>query len=81
MSKTSKTSNHSWNLQIKYGWEEQKIKTEWDDNWDLRDKFFLVKRVQGWGPEQRESEKSVLCLQIIIILISYIITYYYWLLN
>ncbi len=35
--------------------------------------FFLVKRVPGWGPEQRESEKTVLYLQIIIILISYII--------
>ncbi len=34
---------------------------------------FLVERVSGWGPEQRESEKTVLYLQIIIILISYII--------
>jgi hypothetical protein len=29
--------------------------------------------VPGWGPEQRESEKTVLYLQIVIILISYII--------
>jgi formate-dependent nitrite reductase membrane component NrfD len=35
--------------------------------------FFLVKQVPGQGPEQRESEKTVLYLQIIIILISYII--------
>jgi hypothetical protein len=35
--------------------------------------FFLVERVSGRGPEQRESEKTVLYLQIIIILISYII--------
>ncbi len=35
--------------------------------------FFLVKRVPGWGPEQRESEKTVLYPQIIILLISYII--------
>jgi hypothetical protein len=35
--------------------------------------FCLVKRVPGRGPEQRESEKTVLYLQIIIILISYII--------
>ncbi len=39
--------------------------------------FFLVKRVPGRGPEQRESEKTVLYLQIITILISYIIIYYY----
>ncbi len=36
--------------------------------------FFLVKRVPGRGPEQRESEKTVLYLQITIMLISYIIT-------
>ncbi len=36
--------------------------------------FFLVKRVPGRGPEQRESEKTILYLQIIIILI---IIYYY----
>ncbi len=35
--------------------------------------FFMVKRVSGQGPEQRESEKAILYLQIIIILISYII--------
>ncbi len=35
--------------------------------------FFLVKRVPGWGPEQRESEKTVLYPQVIIILISYIV--------
>ncbi len=39
--------------------------------------FFFVKRVQGQGPEHRESEKTLLYLQIIIILISYIIIYYY----
>jgi hypothetical protein len=38
--------------------------------------FFLVKRVPGWGPEQRESEKTVLYPQIIILLISYIIISY-----
>jgi hypothetical protein len=35
--------------------------------------FFWVKRVPGRGQEQRESEKTVLYPQIIIILISYII--------
>ncbi len=35
--------------------------------------FFLVKRVPGRGPEQREPNIAVLCLLIIIILISYII--------
>jgi hypothetical protein len=35
--------------------------------------FFLVKQVPGQGPEQRESEKTLLYPQIIIILISYII--------
>ncbi len=35
--------------------------------------FFLVKRVPDQGAEQRESEKTVLYPQIIIILISYII--------
>jgi hypothetical protein len=35
--------------------------------------FFLVKQVSGQGLEQRESEKTVLYLQIIIMLISYII--------
>jgi hypothetical protein len=39
--------------------------------------YFLVKRVKGQGQEQRESEKTVLHLQINIILISYIIIYYY----
>jgi hypothetical protein len=34
--------------------------------------FFLM-RVPGQGPERRESGKTVLYLQIIIILISYII--------
>jgi hypothetical protein len=33
--------------------------------------LFLVKRVLGQGPEQREPNKAVLCLLIIIILISY----------
>jgi hypothetical protein len=32
--------------------------------------------VPGGGPEQRESEKTVLFLQIIILLISYIIIFY-----
>ncbi len=43
---------------------------------------FLVKRVPGWGLEQREYIKIVLYLLIIfiIILISYIIIYYYILL-
>jgi hypothetical protein len=36
----------------------------------------LVKWVPGWGPEQRESEKTVLYLQIIV-LVSYIVIYYY----
>ncbi len=43
--------------------------------------FFLVKRVPGRGPEQRESDKAVLYPQIIIILISYIIIYYYYIIN
>jgi hypothetical protein len=37
----------------------------------------LVKQVPGWGLEQRESGKTVLYLQINILLISYIIIYYY----
>jgi hypothetical protein len=38
--------------------------------------FFLAKQVPGRGLEQRESEKTVLYLQIIFtILISYIIIY------
>jgi hypothetical protein len=37
---------------------------------------FLVKWVPGQGPEQRESEKTVLYLQIIIMLISYVIIFY-----
>ncbi len=37
------------------------------------DIFFLVKWVPGQGPEQRESEKTVLYLQIIIILNNYIV--------
>jgi hypothetical protein len=37
--------------------------------------LFLVKQIPGRGPEQTESEKTVLSLQIII-LISYIIFYY-----
>ncbi len=40
---------------------------------------FLVKRVPGWGPEQRESEKTVLYPQIIILLMNYINIYYYML--
>ncbi len=40
--------------------------------------FFLVKRVPGRGPEQREPNEAVLCPLIIIILISY---YYVLLLN
>jgi hypothetical protein len=39
--------------------------------------FFLVKRVPGQGPKQRESDKTGLYPQIIIILISLIIIYYY----
>ncbi len=39
--------------------------------------FFLVKRVLGQGPEQREPNKAVLCLLIIIKLISFIVIYYY----
>jgi hypothetical protein len=40
--------------------------------------FFLVKWVPGWGPEQRESGKTVLYpVMINIILISYIFIYYY----
>jgi hypothetical protein len=38
--------------------------------------FFWFKRVLDQGPEQRESNLTVLCLLIIIILISYIIIYY-----
>jgi hypothetical protein len=40
---------------------------------------FWVKQVSGQCLEQRESEKTILYLQIIIIiiLISYIIIYYY----
>jgi hypothetical protein len=37
--------------------------------------IYLVKQVPGWGLEQRESEKTVLFLQIMIIFISYIIIY------
>jgi hypothetical protein len=39
--------------------------------------FFIIKRVPGRGPEQRQYEKTVLYPQIIKILISYIIKYYY----
>ena len=40
--------------------------------------IFLVMLVPGRGPEQRESGKTVLYLQmIIIIIIGYIIVYYY----
>ncbi len=39
----------------------------------LKNYFLLVKRVPGRGPEQRDPNKAVLCLLIIIILISYII--------
>jgi hypothetical protein len=47
-------------------------------NWEFDIKiFFLVKRVPDWGPELRESEKTVLYPQIIILLISYIIIYYH----
>ncbi len=42
---------------------------------------FLVKQVPGWGLEQRESGKIVLYPLIIIILISYIIIYYYSIIN
>jgi hypothetical protein len=38
--------------------------------------FILVKQFPGRGPEQRESEKTVLYLQMIVILISYTIIYY-----
>ncbi len=37
----------------------------------------IVTQSIGRGPEQRESEKTVLYLQIIIILIGYNIIYYY----
>ncbi len=60
-------------------WKKIKIKTIW-----VLQIFFLVKRVPGLGigPEQRESDKTVLHLLIvIIILISYITIYYYKLLN
>ncbi len=41
--------------------------------------IFLVEQVRGLGPEQREFGKTVLYLIMInIILISYIITYYYY---
>jgi hypothetical protein len=43
--------------------------------------YFLVKRVPGWGLEQREYGKIVLYLLIIIILISYITLYYYLIIN
>ena len=43
--------------------------------WAIED-FFLFKRVPGWGREQRESEKTVLYPQIIILLISNIILDY-----
>jgi hypothetical protein len=39
-------------------------------NFALSKFFFLVKCIPGQGPEQRESEKTVLYLQIIIILIN-----------
>ncbi len=42
---------------------------------------FLVKQVPGQAQEQRESEKTALYLQIIIILISYIIIYYHQIIN
>ncbi len=38
--------------------------------------FFWFKRVLHWGPEQRESKLSVLCLLINLMLISYMIIYY-----
>ncbi len=40
--------------------------------------YYLVRWVPGQGPEQRESDKTVLnVLIVIIILISYFIIYYY----
>ena len=44
------------------------VKLEW-----ATIKLFFVKRVPGQGPEQRESEKIVLYVQIIIIFTSDII--------
>ncbi len=38
--------------------------------------FCFFKRVLDWGPKQRESKLTVLCLLIIIILISYIFIYF-----
>ncbi len=38
--------------------------------------FLLVKQVLGQDPEQREPNKAVLCL-LIIIIFSYVIIYYY----
>ncbi len=44
-------------------------------------RIFLVKQVPGQGPEQRESKKTILYPQIIIILISYVIMHYYQIIN
>ncbi len=57
--------------QIKFVFKDgcSKSKSSW---------VFLVKRVLCQGPEQREPNEAVLCLQIIFILISY---YYISLLN
>ncbi len=52
------------------------------DNFGFPTMVFLVKWVTGWGPEQRESGKTVLNLLIIsIILIRYISIYYYEIIN
>ncbi len=50
------------------------ISNNWNIFWRLHYYCcFLVKRILGRGPGQRESEKTVLYLHIIVILITYII--------
>ncbi len=49
----------------------------WNADKDPSIFVFLVKRVPGQGPEQRESDKTVLYLLIVIVtLITYIIIYF-----
>ncbi len=43
--------------------------------------FFWFKQIPDQGPEQRESNLIGLCPLIIIILITYIIIYYYEIIN
>ncbi len=61
-----------WNAEGHREWDDDERQGEEQDR--VADvalkRFFLVKQVPGRGPEQRESEKTVLYLQIIIILIS-----------